>query len=239
MGFDLAQHAYAHRGLWGGKVPENSLAAFRAAAAAGVGCELDVRLTKDGELVVFHDTTLERMCGEDIRIDALTYAELRERRLPDGSAIPTLSDCITAMAGQPVLIELKVDRTDTDIAERVASAIANLNTPCTVMSFDPATVAQLRKLVTNRQVGLLILGTKEANEDGLTACIGMARQIGVDYVAPHVSSLPFVADKVRDLDLVTWTLRDPAELETARNFGAAPIFEGFSPALAKPAGRTI
>jgi hypothetical protein len=179
------------------------------------------------------------MCGGDARVDALSYAELRDRRLPDGSAIPTLADCLEAMAGKPTLIELKVDRTDTDIADRVANAVASLNTPCTLMSFDPVTVMQLRKLVTNRQVGLLILGTREVNEDGLSACIGMARQIGVDYVAPHISSLPFVADKVRDLDLVTWTLRDPAEIEAARNFGAAPIFEGFSAALAKPSGRTI
>lgn len=56
---------YAHRGLHteDGTVPENSLPAFRAAAEAGYAVEMDVHLTADDQLVVFHDDTLERMCG--------------------------------------------------------------------------------------------------------------------------------------------------------------------------------
>ena len=64
----LAGFRYAHRGLHGPGVPENSLAAFRRAAEAGYGAELDVRLTRDGRLAVFHDSTLERMCGVPGRV---------------------------------------------------------------------------------------------------------------------------------------------------------------------------
>ena len=49
---------YAHRGLHGGDIPENSLAAFRLAAEAGYGIELDLQLSRDGEVMVFHDYTL-------------------------------------------------------------------------------------------------------------------------------------------------------------------------------------
>ena len=76
---------YAHRGLHteDGTVPENSLPAFRAAAEAGYAVEMDVHLTADDQLVVFHDDTLERMCGVPGVIDDFTLAELRALRLGD------------------------------------------------------------------------------------------------------------------------------------------------------------
>ena len=72
---------YAHRGLWNGERPENSLAAFRAATEQGFGIEMDVHLTKDGQLVVFHDDSLQRMCGTEGIITERTLAELKELRL--------------------------------------------------------------------------------------------------------------------------------------------------------------
>ena len=76
---------YAHRGLHGGSVPENSLAAFSRAAEAGYGIELDVQLTLDGRLVVHHDASLKRVCGADLRICDITFEELCRHLLPDGS----------------------------------------------------------------------------------------------------------------------------------------------------------
>ena len=74
---------FAHRGLHtrDRAVPENSLEAFRLAARAGYGIELDVRLSRDGQVVVFHDDDLKRVCGVDKRVDELDWAELRELRL--------------------------------------------------------------------------------------------------------------------------------------------------------------
>ena len=54
---------FAHRGLWDEGLPENSLGAFRAAAEAGFAIELDIQLSSDGEVMVFHDYTLDRVCG--------------------------------------------------------------------------------------------------------------------------------------------------------------------------------
>ena len=86
---------YAHRGLHteDGTVPENSLPAFRAAAEAGYAVEMDVHLTADDQLVVFHDDTLERMCGVPGVIDDFTLAELRALRLGDTDCvIPTFAE---------------------------------------------------------------------------------------------------------------------------------------------------
>lgn len=231
--FDVSAFAYAHRGLWGGAIPENSLAAFKAAAAAGVGCELDVRLTADGLPVVFHDPTLDRMCGDPRRVDQIAVESLASLKLPDGSSIPTLEDVLAAMADQPVLIELKVEG-PTDLAERVAGLIEGHPGRMTVMSFDEPTVTRLCQLVTDRPVGLLIAPEPVLSADEVRMKAMRGRAVGCDYLAPHFTSLAIAEGAAGGLPLVTWTIRDPAALELAQRYGAAPIFEGFSAALAKP-----
>ena len=73
---ELLRYRYAHRGLHSKPhIPENSMAAFAKAAAAGFGIELDVHLTKDGRLAVIHDSSLKRTCGEDLIIEEITMKE--------------------------------------------------------------------------------------------------------------------------------------------------------------------
>lgn len=240
--FDVADFAYAHRGLWDAATPENSLAAFKAAAQAGVGVELDVRLSADGLPVVFHDADLQRMCSNRERIARLTFAELDRWRLPDGSSIPTLSSVLDVLEGLPVLIEIKVDGLARDIAERVAEVIAERDGPLAVMSFDEPTVARLCRLVSDRPIGLLCIADNQVEED-LMAKAATARGLGCDYIAPHHSVLASIASASGGLPLVTWTIRTHAELQLARDYKAAPIFEGLAAsqlaALALSAGRPI
>ena len=86
---------FAHRGLYGGNIPENSLPAFERAVEAGCGIELDVRLTRDGQVVVCHDDSLLRMCGAEARVRDLTLAELKRLRLKEsGETVPTLAEAL-------------------------------------------------------------------------------------------------------------------------------------------------
>ena len=71
----------AHRGLHSETIPENSVESFRAAVKHNFPIEIDLHLTKDGKVVVFHDETLKRMCGEDVCIADLTLRELKKYRL--------------------------------------------------------------------------------------------------------------------------------------------------------------
>lgn len=232
--FDITGYAYAHRGLWGRKADENSLPAFEAAAAAGVGCELDVRALKDGTLVVFHDATLSRMCNDPRRLDRITREDLAVLHLPDGSRIPTLEQALETMGDLPVLVELKIDAPGGDLADRVADALSIRKGRCAVMSFDEPTVTSLRERVAHRPVGQLIEGLSEISSDAGIAKAKRAIASGVDYLAPHISALETVAAAAPGQPLVTWTVRDPAQLGHARMAHAAPIFEGFPADLAKP-----
>ena len=96
---------YAHRGLHDNEsdAPENSLAAFQKAVDAGYGIELDIQLTKDKEVVVFHDYTLKRVCGEVGRVDEYTYEELKHfKLLKSEEKIPKLTEVLTVINGKEI-----------------------------------------------------------------------------------------------------------------------------------------
>lgn len=239
--FDVSAFAYAHRGLWTGpRVPENSAAAFRAARTNGVGAELDVRLSRDGAPFVFHDPTLARMCGSTAAFDSLLAEDLERTLLPNGYPVPSLSEVLDIMADQPVLIELKVDAPDGAlVAGAVAKLLEGRAGRYAVMSFDEATVADLCRLVEDRPVGLLIPPEPLIGADGVRIQVERGRAMGCDYLAPHLTSLATASEAGGGLPLVTWTLRAAEELGLAKAHGAGPIFEGFSPALAKPSETPI
>ena len=103
---------FAHRGLYdsGNGVPENSLAAFRLAAEHGYGAELDVRMTRDGVLVIAHDSDLKRMTGTDLSIEEHDYEEISGLRLEGtDEGVPLFADALDILfsADVPVIVELK------------------------------------------------------------------------------------------------------------------------------------
>ena len=106
----FAHQLFAHRGLFNPKlgIPENSMPAFSRAIEKGYGIELDVQITKDNRIVVFHDYSLGRMCGIDIPLETKTYAELQELCLQNTrETIPLLSDVLKLVNGQvPLLVEI-------------------------------------------------------------------------------------------------------------------------------------
>ena len=142
------QRAYAHRGLYekDQSVPENSLAAFAAAAQAGYGVELDVQLTRDKLLVVFHDDTLLRACQLNARVDAYTYEELRGMSLfGTNHRIPLFADVLAVIDGRiPMIVELK---SGGDWVGNCESTLAHLQAykgAYCVESFDPHIVRWFR-----------------------------------------------------------------------------------------------
>lgn len=139
----------AHRGLHtrDRAVPENSLAAFRAAVERGYGVELDVHITTDGFLAVFHDDDLWRMCGLEKCIDDCSWEELQSLRLA-GTAerIPQLSEVLDVVGGKtPIVLELKRGRQNRALCEGVRAALQGYAGDVCVESFDPRIVRWWRK----------------------------------------------------------------------------------------------
>ena len=103
-------HGIAHRGYHDQVSPENSMEAFEKAVAAGLPFECDVHLTKDGQVVVSHDSLLKRMTGKEGKIEELTLAELRAGyKLPNGADLPLLKEVLDFVQERvPIVVEIKV-----------------------------------------------------------------------------------------------------------------------------------
>ena len=158
---DFLTRPLAHRGLHGPGVPENSMAAFRAAVAQGYGIELDVQPAADGTPLVFHDDDLRRMTGRDGAIATLPPAGAAATRLLDtNETIPFLAAVLDMVAGRaPVLVEIKDQAGDLgpDMGElplAVAEVVAGYAGPVAVMSFNPQAAAMVAQAAPGVAVGL-------------------------------------------------------------------------------------
>lgn len=134
----------AHRGLYekDQSVAENSLEAFRRAAENGYGVELDVQLSKDGAVVVFHDDTVDRMTTEKGRVDSFTLEELRAMPLKGTEhRMPLFTDVMAVLDGKsPTIVELKSTPNYPELCEKTLAILRTLKGPYCVESFDPRIV---------------------------------------------------------------------------------------------------
>ncbi len=148
---------FAHRGLHDGGRAENSMSAFRAAKESGYGIELDVRLSGDGELVVFHDPTLNRVCGVDGRVIDFTAEELSRLSLAStGEGIPTFRQVLELIDGTvPLLIEIKMEPGESGIAEKLAEVIKEYHGDYIIESFNPLALRTVAKLMPTIPRGIL------------------------------------------------------------------------------------
>ncbi len=130
---------FAHRGLHGSGVPENSLAAFRAALDMGAGIECDVRLSGDSQVMVFHDHDLRRLCASALAVESTSAAVLAGQRLFDSTEhIPRLSELLELVAGRvPLLVEVKCrGGNSAQVTRAVADAVKSYAGPVGIMSFE-------------------------------------------------------------------------------------------------------
>lgn len=228
---------YAHRGLHSDTVPENSLEAFELACRAGHGIELDVQLSRDGEVMVFHDYTLVRMTGDDRMLCELDAAELRQLKLKGTEQrIPTFSEVLELIDGRvPILVELKGENFDTSLCPKVAELLNGYNGSFCIESFNPLLVKQMRELFPEVFCGLLY--TNAVKEKKKSSVINIA----VTLMALNFLCKPnFIAfdEKYRKSFFVNvttkfyktpkfvWTVKSQESLDTAHKLGECPIFEG-------------
>lgn len=240
---DLRNWSYAHRGLHGPGVPENSMAAFRAALDGGFGVELDVHLLKDGNLAVMHDSLLNRITGQAGRMEDLTIGELKDYSL-EGTAetIPEFGEVLDLFGGKaPLIIELKsADGNHAALTEAACKLLEGYPGPFCMESFDPKCVAWLRKNRPDIIRGQLAENFFRSRNDLPDHLKFLATNLLFNFL-----TVPdFIAYKFADRNTtpstvlcrklwraqgVSWTLRTREEYDTAVSEGWLPIFEGFLP----------
>jgi glycerophosphoryl diester phosphodiesterase len=234
----LWQRPVAHRGLHDADRPENSLAAFEAAAQAGHPIELDVHRTADGAAVVFHDEDLRRMTGRPGRVADTTLAELRALALLGSDEhIPALDDVLARVRGRvPVLVELKSCAPYGPLEQAVCEALRRRPGAYAVQSFDPWSLVWLRRHAPELPRGML--SSDFADEDLprhhklVLRHLLLAPHVRPSFVGYDLRALPHWAPTaLRGLGvpLLAWTVRTEEDLRRARELVDNVIFEHVRP----------
>lgn len=244
----LPSRHFAHRGVYDNlKVPENSLTAFKMAVDKGYGIELDIRLTKDGEVVVFHDDGLKRLCGMNAMVSNLSLAELNEYRLlTTDERIPTLIEVLNLVNGKvPLLVEYKTGLPGNNvdsICEKAENLLAKYQGSYIIESFDYQVLAWYRKHKPAISRGQLSMGfdcfTKALGKaadlipvkrrkmiSGLT-CNYLGRP---DFISYRWQDIGFTAKLCQKLGakLVCWTPNNKADAEKLLSKYDGIVFEHF------------
>jgi glycerophosphoryl diester phosphodiesterase len=221
---------FAHRGRHGAGVPENSMAAFRAAIAEGAGIECDLRLSRDGFAMVFHDSSLDRLCGVRAETETVHAAALMALPLAGSDQrIPWLGQLLE-LAGEtvPLLLELKVRAgvppPPVDLLCRtVAQSLARHRGPVGVMSFDPRVPSWFSRHAPEIPRGLVIADALPAWRRSVALAMAQADFIAVETSA---AARPWVARQRRARPVASWTVRTSAERIALSDRVDSLIWEG-------------
>ncbi len=203
---------FAHRGDWA-QERENTIGAFRAAVEAGAdGIELDVRITRDGRLVVHHDPLIEQ-----VAVSRMIYPNVPEW-------IPSLTDALDACYPLRVNIEVKVDDAASGLAVRTVEALNELlrvraEAPenWVISSFDSRALDHMRFLNSNFRLGLLCW--KKPWQPSMEHAVNK----GYSALHPHeglVDAELIESASAAGIELCVWTVNDP---KRARGLAAAGV----------------
>jgi glycerophosphoryl diester phosphodiesterase len=234
----------AHRGLHAADrgVIENTASAFEAALEKSYGIECDLQPSADGEPMVFHDFSLDRLTRRTGPVSSLSARELGKvaMRATD-DRILRLSELLELVRGRvPLLIEIKSDwAADSELPRRTAEVLAGYEGPYGVMSFDPRRSAAVRAVLPDAPVGIVAGGIRDDPQTPAWIKAWSAAEVlrndilKPDFIAYFVRELPAaapaLATRPRDVPLFTWTVRTPADRSLAERYADAMIFESFEP----------
>lgn len=232
---------YAHRGLHDNKTdaPENSVKAMQLAVENGYGIELDVQLTRDEKVVVFHDATLKRMCGVDAKVNSMTYEELKQLSLlGTEERIPLFSEVLKVIDGKvPLIMEIKMVDAKTRVCELANKELEGYQGVYCMESFHPFAVRWYKKNRPDVVRGQLSANfSKEGDKEGFQEWLVHTLLINVlgrpDFVAYSHKSADNLSRNLTRLfgaKAVAWTIRSQEELDRNKKKFDLFIFEGFIP----------
>ena len=237
---DIFYHRnYAHRGLHtkDRTVPENSLAAFRRAAEKGYGIELDVQLSRDGQVVVFHDDTLDRVTGVVGRVDSYDYEDLKKMHLcGTKETIPLFTEVLKNIKGAgPLIVELKTGPRNNELCEKTLAILKTFHQDFCIESFNPFIVAWFRKHAPEIVRGQLASGydAMKKVQPGLVARLLSSCFFNFTarphFIAHQIGPHPAVVDRFQKKGglLFGWTAHE----RSAESYCDGMIFEFYEPEL--------
>jgi glycerophosphoryl diester phosphodiesterase len=239
----LVARPIAHRGLHDKTkgILENTEDAFGAAIARGYAIECDLQITRDGETVVFHDETLQRVMDAQGLVKDRTVKELKALNYRNSkNRIQTLGEMLDQVAGKvPLVIELKSHWDgDETLAKRALAVLEHYAGPYCLMSFDPDAVAAVATYSPHTVRGITADRTVDSYYNGLPLQrrLEMRTFSHLERTRPHFVSfyfrdLPFApVQRIRAAGhpIITWTIRSAEQEKVARRYSDQITFEGYA-----------
>jgi len=227
---------FAHRG-YRTKYPENTLLAFRKAIEAGCGgIELDVQLSKDGEIVIIHDEDVKRTTNAKGAVCDKTLEELRALDAGRGEKIPLLSEYFDLVEDLPIITNIELKNSEVPyegMEEKVLELVRarGMSDRIIFSSFSHESVRKIKKLAPDIPCGFLC--TKKIDFEAVAAAM---KETGVEYIHPGVRSLKidFMEYVIEhDIPISVWTVNGKARMKRLIAHGAYGIFTDNPAKLAK------
>lgn len=231
----------AHRGLFNNvDFPENSYPAFEAAIDKNFGIELDVQLTKDNQLVVFHDGNINRMCGVKKKISSLTYEQLSSYKLLDTDlSAPLFEDVISLIDGKvPVIIEIKAHGAFMKATKMLVKRLESYKGIYCIQSFNPAIIRWLKVNKPDITRGILSndylrLPKKTLTQKFIVSNLLFNAWCKPDFISYNHEYPSKIALKVcksfYNCNMVGWNIKSSENLDYAKKFFEVYIFDSFVP----------
>lgn len=228
----------AHRGLHGNEIPENSVAAFENALTHNLPIELDVQLTSDKKIIVFHDDSFLRLTGVDKYVNLSSWDSIKEYRINHTSqTIPLLSDVLDLVNGKvPLLIETKNFYRPNALEENLVELLKSYRGEFAVQSFNPLAVRWLKNNAPEIMRGQISARFREMPVPLHYKYI--LRNLTLNFTAkPHfinynIDDLPYLPVELyrnHGLPILSWTVQTKAQLLKARELCDNFVFEKLSP----------
>ncbi|NBO39400.1 phosphodiesterase [bacterium] len=243
----LKKYPIAHRGYFNnaGEHPENSLGAIVEAVANGFASELDVMLSADGQVMVFHDDSLERMCGRQEMFSQLSAQQLAAIPLKNSQeCIPTLAKVLDSVRGmRPLVIELKSFnrngmQSDGKLEDAVVRVLEGYLGEVALKSFNPFSVKELLRLRQPHHSWPVGFISCNHSKDADFAFLTEAQSNGLSQLTPGVSpECEFISYNINDLSeelshqvrrnkpLMVWTVRTEEQFLKAQRLADNIVFE--------------
>ena len=231
----VTKYKIAHRGLHNANLPENSLGAFENAMQKGFAIELDVRLTKDDKVVVFHDDDTLRVCGEKFVIRQTLYEDLKKLKLDSTDYnIPTLEQVLSLINKRvPIMIELKSASKKEQLEPKVYDIIKDYDGDIAIKSFNPISVLWFKKHAPHILRGMLSSYLEDINLPRIYKTIIkkllLFKFVKPDFISYNFENLPNKYVSRKKVPVIAWTIRDEESQNQALNYASSVIFEGFIP----------
>lgn len=218
---DLLRRPFAHRGVHD-EYPENSLPAFEKAVQLNIGIELDIHLTKDDQIIVFHDDNLLRMAGKNGFVKLLTYDELKSYRLGETNyTIPLLKDVFELVKGKvPILIEIKTNNDMKKLVPKLKELIDSYKGEVFIQSFSPFALRRCYKVMPNilrGQLSCFFTHDKLSFYKRIPIKKLLFKNFShIDFVSYCIDNLPNKYVTKVDVPVLAWTIKTDEEYLKAK-----------------------